>query len=202
MTTPQLILASSSKTRRLLLENAGLSFDVQKPLVDEDELKAALIDEGLTPRDCADQLAEAKGRSVSMMLPDAIVLASDQTLDFKGTLLSKAEDMAAVKTCLIALSGESHKLHTAAVFFQGGGPIWRFVDTATLTMRALTEHDIDQYLNGVGEAALWSVGGYQLEGLGIQLFDDLKGDYFTVLGLPLVPVLRQLRILGFDRLQG
>jgi len=188
-----LILASGSETRRRMLVNAGLSFDVIRAQVDEEALKESLLAETAPAKDVADSLADAKARSVTMMHPGRVVLGADQILVQDGRVFSKAKTAEQAKTTLKALSGQAHRLISAAVIYEGDQPVWRAATTATLTMRNLSDEFIDYYLTALGDDAFWSVGCYQLEGLGAQLFSKIDGDYFTILGLPLLPVLDFLR---------
>lgn len=188
-----LILASGSETRRRMLMKAGLSFDVVRGQVDEKALKESLLAEAAPARDVADSLADAKARSVSMMHSGRVVLGADQILVQDGRIFSKAKTVDQAKATLRALSGKSHQLISAAVIYEDGQPVWRVATTATLTVRNLSEEFIDHYLTALGDDAFWSVGCYQLEGLGAQLFSKIDGDYFTILGLPLLPVLDFLR---------
>lgn len=193
---PPLILASASKTRQRMLENAGVIIDAIPANVDEAALKQSLIAEAFSVRDMADSLAEAKARSVTMMHPNRLVLGADQILVQDGQFFSKAQTFDDAKTMLKALSGKTHQLVSAAVVYENQTPVWRAISAASLTMRNLSDSYIDQYLATLGENAFWSVGCYQLEGLGAQLFSKIDGDYFTILGLPLLPVLDFLRGRG------
>lgn len=197
-TTPakRLLLASGSVTRKKMLEQAGVQIDVQPAAVDEKALKQSLCDAGASPRDIADALAEAKAHAASLMHPDRLILAADQILVKDGELYSKAADRRAAKAALQKLSGSSHQLLSAAVLYENGIAIWRYVDVARLTVRPLSDEFIEEYLDALGEDAFWSVGCYQLEGLGAQLFDRIDGDFFTILGLPLLPLLDFLRRRG------
>jgi len=190
------ILASGSRTRRAMLAAAGVVADAVRPPVDEDALKASLMAEGVSPRDVADALAELKAVAVSARHPGALVIGADQVLVLDGKILSKAEDRAEAKATLALLSGKRHDLISAAVVALDGKPIWRAVDSARLDVRPLSEGFIDGYLDQLGDAAFDSVGAYQLEGLGAQLFNRVEGDYFTILGLPLLPLLDLLRRYG------
>lgn len=190
-----LILASGSATRRKMLEDAGVAIAVEKPRVDEEAVKAGLRAEGLKPREQADALAEVKALSVSR-LRSGLVLGADQMLALGDQAFDKPADRAEARAQLLALRGKTHVLLTAAVIARDGRVIWRHVDTPKLTMRAFSDAFLDDYLDRVGEGALSSVGGYQLEGLGAQLFSRVDGDYFSVLGLPLMPLLAYLRDIG------
>ena len=193
---PKLILASNSKTRKAMLANAGIEFDVQSAAVDEADIKASLVDAGLAARDIADALAEAKAWSVSMMNPDVLVLGGDQILAQGGEIFSKAKNRTEAVAKLEKLSGASHQLISAAVIYEGGHPVWRAVDAATLHVRDLSMEFIHAYLDALGDDAYWSVGCYQIEGLGIQLFEKVEGSHFTILGMPLLAVLDFLRRRG------
>lgn len=190
-----LILASGSATRRQMLEAAGLTIGVQAPRVDEDAAKASLRAQGLKPRDQADALAELKALSVSRGAPD-FVIGADQMLAVENEVLDKPKDIAEARTHLLRLRGRTHELITAAVVAREGAIIWRHIDTPKLKMRAFSDVFLDDYMERVGEGALRSVGAYQLEGLGAQLFERIEGDYFSVLGLPLLPLLAFLREHG------
>ncbi len=194
--SPFIILASASKTRKQLLENAGVEVSVRPALVDEVELKQSLIESAANARDIADALADAKARSVAMVRPNDMVLGADQLLVQGGRLFSKAKSPDEARETLAALSDKKHQLVSAVVIYDHGRPVWRHVETATLSVRPLSAAFIDTYLEKLGDDAFWSVGCYQLEGLGIQLFDRIEGDHFTILGLPLIPVLDFLRRQG------
>jgi septum formation protein len=189
-----LVLASTSASRQALLRGAGVDFEVVAPHVDEDAIKLAMLQTGETPRAMADALAQAKAVKVSLRLPGMLVLGCDQMLSYGANLtLDKPRDMAEARQHLMTLQGKDHKLIGAAVIALDGKPIWRIVDTATLTMRQLGPAFIDWYLATEGEALLSSVGAYRLEALGSHLFSRIQGDYFTILGLPLLHLLQYLR---------
>ncbi|WP_409019560.1 Maf family protein [Brevundimonas vesicularis] len=187
-----LILASKSAARRALLTGAGVPFTVQVADVDEDALKTP----GVDPASLAEDLARAKALAVSAQRPEALVLGADQTLAFDGGLVSKAPDLEAARARLVAMRGRSHQLHSGAALALGGQILWSGVDTVQMRMRDYSNAFLDAYLAAEGSELLACVGSYRLEGMGSQLFAEVEGDYFTVLGLPLWPVLDQLRKAG------
>lgn len=188
----KVVLASKSAARRAVLEGAGVPFETAVAGVDEDAVKASLLAEGATPRDVADALAELKAIRVSRSRPDFVV-GADQTLEFEGRLYDKADTLEAARERLKALRGKPHKLHSAVVVAKDGAPIWREVVTARLTMRDFSDAFLEDYLAQEGDEALGSVGCYRLEGPGAQLFAKIEGDYFAILGLPLLGLLDLLR---------
>ncbi|KOX41821.1 MULTISPECIES: Maf family nucleotide pyrophosphatase [Methylobacterium] len=188
-----LLLASTSPTRRLLLESAALPVETAAPDVDERALEAGCA--GLSPPDLALVLARAKAESVAARHPGRIVIGADQVLDLDGTVFHKPADAQAARAQLARLSGRTHALHSAVVL--AGAVQDAFVETARLTLRPLDERAIAAYVGCAGEARVRSsVGGYQLEGPGIHLFESVVGDHSTVLGLPLLPLLARLRGAG------
>ena len=188
-----LVLASASPARRSLLTNAGLNFEVVPSKLDERAAERPLVETGATPDDIAVALAMAKAVEVSERRPEALVIAADQTLALDGQRFSKPDDFEAARRQLLALAGRTHRLHSAAACARGGLVVWSGVDTAQLTMRPLDPPAVGRYLARAGSAALGSVGAYQLEGVGVHLFERIEGDYFTILGLPLLPLLAFLR---------
>ena len=189
-----LLLASTSPTRRLLLESAALPVDTASPDVDERALEAARA--GLTPPDLALVLARAKAEAVAARFPGRVVLGADQVLDCDGTVFHKPADAEAARAQLARLSGRTHALHSAVVL--AGAVRDAFVETARLTLRPLDDRAIAAYVECAGaERVRASVGGYQLEGPGIHLFESVAGDHSTVLGLPLLPLLARLRSAGY-----
>lgn len=190
----RLILASASAARRRLLEGAGIAFDVDPARIDEEALRAAMVEEGLKPRDMADALAELKALRVSARHPGAFVLGADQILSCDGEVYGKAETLQAARRQLLVLRGRAHELHTALVMARDGAPIWRFVDTPKLTMRPFSDDFLEAYLQGAGPDILGSVGCYAIEGRGAQLFTAIAGSLFSVQGLPLLPLLDFLRL--------
>lgn len=193
-----LILASGSAARRQMLDAAGLTFDVDAPRVDEEAVKLSLRAGGLKPRDQADALAELKALSISRSRPN-FVIGADQMLALGGEVFDKPKDAEEARTQLTSLRGQTHELITAAVVAREGVIIWRHIDTPKLKMRAFSDAFLDDYLARAGDHVLCSVGAYQLEGLGAQLFERVEGDYFSVLGLPLLPLLAFLREHGIAR---
>lgn len=191
----QIILASKSAARRAVLTGAGVPFEVSVAGVDEDAVKNAMLAEGASPRDVADALAELKAIKVSRSKP-GFVIGSDQTLEFEGKLYDKAETVDAAAERLRTMRGKPHKLHSAVVVAKDGAPIWREIVSATLTMRDFSDEFLASYLELEGEEALGSVGCYRLEGPGAQLFSKIEGDYFAILGLPLIGLLDLFRRHG------
>ncbi|MBL6652333.1 MAG: Maf family protein [Reyranella sp.] len=189
MPAPPLILASASPSRRQMLRNAGLDFEIVPSGVDEDEVKLSLISERASAQDIATTLAEMKAVRVSARRPGAMVIGADSTLACEGKLYDKPPTLAAAREQLKALGGRTHELVSAVVVARNGARLWHATETGRLTMRPLSESFLDAYLARAGEAVCASVGAYQLEGLGAHLFSRIDGDYFTVLGMPLLPLL-------------
>jgi septum formation protein len=192
----RIVLASASAIRAQLLSNAGLKFDVIPSEVDERAAEEPLLEAGMSAEDIALILAETKAASVSEHEPGALVVAADQTLDFEGKRLTKPATMEEARRQLLAFAGMCHTLCAAVVVVKDGETIWRHAENARMFMRDLQPAEIGRYLGRVGTSALKSVGGYHIEGVGIQLFDRIEGDYFAVLGLPLLPLLKFLRSAG------
>ena len=186
---PPLILASASQSRRQILANAGLDFAIEPSGVDEDEVTLSLLGERAKPGDIATTLAEMKATRVSARRGGAMVIGADSTLACNGRLFDKPPTLAAARQQLIELGGRTHELHSAVVVAQNGARLWQAADHGRLTMRAFSDSFLDAYLARAGEAVCASVGAYQLEGLGAHLFSRIEGDYFTILGLPLLPLL-------------
>lgn len=194
----KLILASASRARAEMLTAAGLEFDIEAAVIDEGAVREALdTEEGDMPAgDVALVLAEAKARDVGDRYPGAIVIGADQVLAFNDEILSKPESVAAAHTLLKRLKSHTHELHSAVTCVRDGKTLWQLVDNAALTMRDFSDEFLQAYLNAEGDEVTMSVGGYRLEGRGVQLFEKVEGDHFTVLGLPLVPLLGFLRSVG------
>ncbi|MDH3235224.1 MAG: Maf family protein [Alphaproteobacteria bacterium] len=195
-TATKLVLASASPVRGRLLQSAGIAFEQRPAAVDEEEMKAAMRAENAAPEDAAIALADLKAMRVSSKAPGALVIGADQILDCEGAWLNKPADRAAAAASLQVLSGRAHTLVSAACVVRDGQRLWHGVDRATLHMRALDADFIEAYLEAAGPGVLSSVGVYQLEALGAHLFTRIDGDYFTILGLPLLPLLAFLREHG------
>ncbi|MEM8986705.1 MAG: Maf family protein [Pseudomonadota bacterium] len=191
----ELVLASASVSRATLLKNAGLSFRIQSSNIDESVIKASCKQKGETAMHAAMRLAEAKGKAVSAN-DGELVLAGDQILSCDGAWYDKPKDLQTAADNLSALQDRTHYLETAACLIQKGRIVERFESRPALTMRPLSNAFIDNYLKTIGDKALSSVGGYQLEGSGLQLFSSVKGDYFSILGLPMLDILHALRARG------
>jgi septum formation protein len=189
------ILASQSAARASLLRGAGVVFTAASSGVDEDIAKEDLLGRGAFPVEIATALAEAKALAVARTT-DGVVIGADQTLDFNGRLMDKAPTIEAARERLKALRGHSHRLHSAVVAAKGEAIVWRDLASATLHVRKFSDAWLEGYLERQGEAILSSVGCYQLEGEGVQLFDRIEGDYFAILGLPLAGLLEFLRREG------
>jgi len=189
-----LVLASRSAVRRTLLETAGVPTEVHPADVDERSLEVKAPVQA--PVAVAALLAREKAAAIDKAKPGRLILGADQTLSLDGRRFAKPADRAAARDQLRALSGRTHELYSAIAFVQDGAVLHEHVDVARLTMRTLSDRFLDAYLDQVGSAALASVGAYQLEDLGIQLFERVEGDYFTILGLPLIPALEFLRCQG------
>jgi septum formation protein len=193
---PKIVLASASAIRRTLLANAGIACEVDPGAVDEDEIKRAMKADGAPAAVVAETLAEMKAMRVAPRHPGALVFGADQMLDCNGVWFDKPADREHAIAHLTALAGRTHRLISALVCVRNGARIWHHTATASLTMRPLSRAFIDRYLDAAGPQALQSVGAYQLEGLGAHLFSRVEGDYFTVLGLPLLAMLAFLREHG------
>ncbi|HEV2562055.1 MAG TPA: nucleoside triphosphate pyrophosphatase [Rhizomicrobium sp.] len=192
----KLILASASRSRAQMLKTAGVPFEIIPAHVDEESVKQSLLAENASARDVADALAELKAVRISASHPGALVLGADQVLVFGSELVSKCGTLEEAVVLLRRLRGKSHELISAAVLAKDGAPIWRHVDKAVLRMRAFSDEFLKEYLAGEGEGLLSGVGCYRLESRGAQLFERIDGDYFTILGLPLIALLTALRQQG------
>lgn len=192
----RLILASSSKARHTMLKNAGVDCEAVASMIDEEGYKQSMKAEGASAAEAAETLAEMKALRMYRQQPDAIVIAADQMLECNGIWFDKPRDRDNTRAQLMALRGKTHQLVSAAVIYKEGSRIWGTIDTAHLTMRNFTKEWLDEYLDAAGDEIFNCVGGYQLEGIGAQLFTEVRGDYFTVLGLPLLPLIGFLRDHG------
>ncbi len=193
--TSELILASSSASRQMLMRNAGLTFSSIPAQIDERAIDTKLEQEGAAPEVIALELAKAKAIAVSLLHPEAFVIGSDQTMSLGDRIYHKAKDMAQAHANVLSLSGKTHRLNCGVALAKNGTVIWDTVSIAKMTVRELSADYVSRYLERSGSQVLSSVGAYQLEGEGIQLFSSIEGDYFTILGLPLLPLLAQLREL-------
>lgn len=193
--TRHLILASGSSARRAMLTNAGLTFDVIPADIDEDSVKSAVLsaDPYAEPAEIASRLACEKARAVSRQHPDIPVIGADQILVFEDTIYSKVSALIEARAVLKKLRGRTHVLISGAALAREGEILWQGRDTARLTMREFSDAFLAQYLEQAGSGIFGCVGCYELEGMGIQLFDKIEGDYFTILGLPLLPLMAALR---------
>lgn len=193
MRSRQLILASASKSRANLMRAAGLDFEQVPAHVDEDAIKVSLKAEGAAAADCALALAEFKAGTVSQRYPEALVIGADQMLECEGVWFDKPKDMAGARSHLVSLRGKTHTLSNSAAVALNGSPIWHHTSVAKLTVRPFSDSFLDEYLAAAGPAAMSSVGAYQLEGHGAQLFSKVEGDFFTILGLQMLEFLAFLR---------
>jgi septum formation protein len=196
LSRPRLVLASASPFRRRMLEAAGLSFEVVAADVDEAAIKRELLASGSTPSAIAEALAVAKARAVASGVPEALVIGADQVLALGPELFSKPRNISEAREQLQRLRGKTHQLHTAAALVTGGKAVWTHVEIASLTMRAFSDAFLAGYLRQVGDRACHTVGAYEIEGPGVQLFERIEGDTFTIIGLPLLALLAELRARG------
>ncbi|MEM9496199.1 MAG: nucleoside triphosphate pyrophosphatase [Pseudomonadota bacterium] len=192
-----IVLGSGSAIRARILTAAGVPFEQIKPDVDEDATKKSAAVAGMTPEQTAMRLAEEKALNVcASVSPERLVIGSDQILEFEGALFDKPTSMAAARARLLEMAGKTHRLINAVCVARDGAVLWRHIDCPALHMRAMTERDVDAYLDAAGDEILYSVGAYQVEALGARLFEKIDGDYFAVLGLSLYPLIGFLREEG------
>ena len=192
----QLVLASKSISRRQILKDAGISFDAIDTNVNETAIKQTGLETNISFDEIALSLASAKAKRGSEFYPDAVVLGCDQLLICDGYIFDKPKSIDEARTHLQTFRGKTHTLISAISLHDCESPYWHVIDHATLTMRDVSDGFLEEYLNSEGEKLLTSVGAYRLEGRGVQLFDDIVGNYFTILGLPLLPLLDELRRRG------
>ena len=192
----QLVLASSSLARSQVLNNAGVVHEILSPQIDEDSVKMAMLAGGYSHRDIADKIADMKARKVSLQRAESYVLGCDQVLSFAGSLYSKPETKFNLKTQLREMSGKTHQLISAAVIYKDMQPIWRHVGVATLAMDLLSDSVIEKYVEKNWDTVKFCVGGYEIERRGVQLFNEIQGDYFCILGLPLLEIMNFLKVRG------
>ena len=191
-----IILASSSKSRQALLKNAKIDFLVKRPFVDEESIKESAIAGKTTLQECAVLLAEIKGYQIALSNTEAFVIASDQILESKGIGFSKPKSLEKAKEQLSELQGDTHLLHTSVVVFSGGKRIWHHLSSPTVTLRSLTDIEIDDYLKEIGNKALKTPGCYQIENQGCHIISSFNGSFYDILGIPLLPLLEFLRLHG------
>ncbi|MBB4954765.1 septum formation protein [Agrobacterium vitis] len=191
-----LVLASTSPFRKQLLQQAGLDFTTAAPEIDEREIEARAEHQALSPSALAELLGCEKALAVSKHQAGALVLGGDQVMALGSTVYHKPKDLAAARAQLLSLRGTTHVLNSSLALARDGEIIWSHVSQAEMTVRMFSETFLDDYLDKVGETILKSVGGYQIEGMGVQLFSAITGDYFTIIGVPLLPLMQQLRELG------
>ncbi len=192
----QIVLASGSAIRGQMLSNAGIAFEAIVPRVDEEMIKIALQAEKATPRDIADALAETKARKIGGKHPDKLVIGCDQVLDFDGQILSKPQTPDEAKEQLKVLRGKRHSLLSAVVVYHELEPLWRHVGQVRLYMRDISDSYLNEYVERNWPSLQSSVGGYKLEEEGVRLFSRIEGDYFTILGLPLIEMINYLTASG------
>lgn len=192
----QLILASASPARAAMLKGAGLNFEVEPAAIDEQGLRDHLMAQGAALSEIAALLADVKAQTISRKHPDALVIGADQILLLGHEIFEKPEDLGAARASLLHLKGKTHELVSAVALVRGGESLWHGSEAARLTMRDFSREFLETYLEAEGDALLGSVGAYRLEGRGAQLFERVEGDYFTILGLPLLLLLGVLRDAG------
>jgi septum formation protein len=189
-----LVLASRSAPRRAMLEAAGIPIEIKRPDLDERAVEAAAG--SLGPGETAALLAREKAKAVARRTPHRLVVGADQTLALGTLRFDKPRDRAAARDQLLTLSAKTHRLHAAVAVVRDGDVLFDAIDTAYMTMRSLSKSFLERYMDAAGDSVLDSVGGYQLEKLGIHLFEQIEGDHFTILGLPLLDLLEFLRCEG------
>jgi septum formation protein len=194
---PTVVLASTSPTRQRLLESIRIPFEALPARIDEEAVRLALLADGASARDIADTLGELKAQKVVAKRPDAIVIGSDQVLSIKGNVLGKPKDRTEAARQLMQLQGQQHLLLSSAVVFSDGKPVWRSIGQARLRMHAMDEAEIEAYLDTAWPDVAGSVGAYHAEGYGARLFSRIEGDWYSVLGLPLLDLCSYFRLRGW-----
>ena len=192
----EIILASKSKHRAELLRNAGIAFRTEVANIDEREVEKPMLHSELIGSDIAEVLAIAKATDVSQRFPDTMVIGCDQTLTLNNEMLHKPKDLEDARRRLLKLSGKTHDLNTAVALVSDGNVVWQYTEVCSIKFRDLDPGYIGRHLAEAGDAVLSSVGAYQIEGLGVNLFELIKGDFFSIMGLPLLPLLGELRKHG------
>lgn len=193
---PNLILASGSPFRRQLMEAAGLAFEIEPARIDERAVEAPLVEAGATPDEVAASLASAKARDVAAKWPGKFIVGSDQVMSMDGDIFHKCRSVEDARRQLRTMRGRTHKLSSAVSIFHEGAEVWRHVATASMTFRDFSDTFLEHYMDRAGTNVLLTVGAYSFEGLGLQLFERVAGDYFTIIGLPMLPLLAALRDLN------
>lgn len=198
--SPEIVLASASASRAALIQAAGIPVRINPADIDEAEIRSVLEKGGkMLPEDVAEVLARTKAETVSLRETSALTIGADQILELAGRIYEKPRSMKEARAALLRLSGHTHHLHSSVAVARGGETLWSYTGTAHMTMRNFDAVFIGNYLAETGDAILSSVGAYHLEGLGVHLFEKIEGDYFTILGLPLMPLLECLRREGVLR---
>ena len=192
----EIILASESTSRKTMLQNANIRFTSQPAYIDEEAIKHSAVSEGISLPDCAILLAEIKGLRIARTNPEAFIVASDQLLNFNGRFFSKPNSLDSAKSQLSELQGKTHKLHTSVVVFIDGERIWHHLSSPIVTLRSLSDSEIDNYISQIGNSALQTPAAYQIENQGCHIIAQFSGAFYDILGLPLLP------LLGFMRLHG
>lgn len=193
----KIVLASQSKIRADLLENTGLSFEIHPSKIDEDAIKAIFKEDETDPADIAEILAESKALNISPEFPDALIIGSDQILTLGKEIFDKPKNREEIQASLFKLRGKTHTLISSIVLVKNGEVIWRYSDSAQLTMHEFTPEFLGKYMALCGDKLLTSVGAYQLESFGIHLFEKIEGEYFTILGFPVLNLLNFLKKQGY-----
>jgi len=190
--TNGIILASKSQIRSALLLKAGVEFTAIEAAIDENEVKSSYVNEGYSARDIADVLADMKAKKLSYKYPDKLIIGCDQIMEYNGRILSKAENHIDLVDQLKTIRNNNHKFYSACVVYFANKPEWRFIGSATMTMRNLSDEYISKYVDDNWNEVKYCVGGYQIENCGISFFSKINGDYFSILGLPIIQLIDHL----------